>query len=412
MKTKKTIQIAIVLFYLLPNLLAAQKVNQANGLAEREYLVKTLVRIADPVLVALSQNKLKETMPIEAKVTKDRVYSSHLEAFGRLLGGMAPWLELGPDETPEGKLRKKYIDLSVQCIKNATNPNAADFLNFNKGRQPLVDAAFFADALLRAPQQLWGNLDDQTKKNTIAALKSSRDILPSFSNWLMFSATVEAALQKFDKSGDKMRLDYALKQHMQWYKGDGMYGDGPDFHFDYYNSFVIQPMLLGVTKVLKDEKLDPKKYYETVLERAKRYADIQERLISPEGTFPPVGRSIAYRFGAFQLLSQVALLKQLPAHIKPAQVRSALYAVIKRQVEMPNTFDDKGWLKIGFAGHQPEIGETYISTGSLYLCSQAFLMLGLPATDDFWQAPYADWTAKRAWKGEDFPIDHALKEEN
>ncbi|WP_461790449.1 DUF2264 domain-containing protein [Pedobacter sp.] len=412
MKTKKTIQIALVLFCLLPNLLAAQKVNQANGLAEREYLVKTLVRIADPVLVALSQNKLKETMPIEAKVTKDRVYSSHLEAFGRLLGGMAPWLELGPDETPEGKLRKKYIDLSVQCIKNATNPNAADFLNFNKGRQPLVDAAFFADALLRAPQQLWGNLDDQTKKNTIAALKSSRDILPSFSNWLMFSATVEAALQKFDKSGDKMRLDYALKQHMQWYKGDGMYGDGPDFHFDYYNSFVIQPMLLGVTKVLKDEKLDPKKYYETVLERAKRYADIQERLISPEGTFPPVGRSIAYRFGAFQLLSQVALLKQLPAHIKPAQVRSALYAVIKRQVEMPNTFDDKGWLKIGFAGHQPEIGETYISTGSLYLCSQAFLMLGLPATDDFWQAPYADWTAKRAWKGEDFPIDHALKEEN
>lgn len=403
-------KIVIVALLVLPQLIKAQKINPQNGLGEREYMVKTLVRIADPVLTALSQNKLKATMPVEAKVTKDRVYSTHLEAFGRLLGGIAPWLELGADDTPEGKLRKKYIDMAVLCIKNATNPNAPDFLNFNKGRQPLVDAAFFADALLRAPNQLWGNLDEQTKKNTIAALKSSREILPSFSNWLMFSATVEAALQKFDKSGDRMRLDYALKQHMQWYKGDGMYGDGPEFHFDYYNSFVIQPMLLGVTQVMKEAKIDPKQYYEVVLERAKRYADIQERLISPEGTYPPVGRSIAYRFGAFQLLSQIALMKQLPQHIKPAQVRSALYAVIKRQIEMPNTFDEKGWLTIGFAGHQPSVGENYISTGSLYLCSQAFLILGLPPSDEFWQAPYADWTAKKAWGGQEFQIDHALKD--
>lgn len=403
----KKVAIALLLF---PQLLWAQKINPANGLGEREYCVKTLVRIADPVLTALSKNELKKTMPVEAKVVKDRAYSTHLEAFGRLLSGMSAWLELGPDDTPEGKLRKKYIDLALLCIKNATDPNATDFLNFNQGRQPLVDAAFFAHALLRAPKQLWGNLDAQTQKNVIEALKSSREITPSFSNWLMFSATIEAALQKFDKSGDKMRLDYAIRQHMQWYKGDGAYGDGPNFHWDYYNSFVIQPMLVSVTEVLKDEKLDSRNNYELVLERARRFAEIQERLISPEGTFPPIGRSIAYRFGAFQLLSQIALMKQLPAHVTPQQVRSALYAVIKRQIEMPNTFDDKGWLRIGFAGHQPDIGEAYISTGSLYLCSEAFLVLGLPASDPFWQAPYADWTAKKAWKGENFNIDKALKD--
>ncbi len=26
-----------------------------------------------------------------------------------------------------------------------------------------------------------------------------------------------------------MRIDYAVRQHEQWYKGDGTYGDGPDF---------------------------------------------------------------------------------------------------------------------------------------------------------------------------------------
>ena len=50
-----------------------------------------------------------------------------------------------------------------------------------------------------------------------------------------------------------MRVDYALRQHEQWYKGDGVYGDGPEFHWDYYNSFVIQPMLLDVLDVCRDE---------------------------------------------------------------------------------------------------------------------------------------------------------------
>ena len=71
-------------------------------------------------------------------------------------------------------------------------------------------------------------------------------IVPGFNNWLLFSATVEAGLHALGAHWDRMRVDYALRQHEQWYKGDGAYGDGPDFHWDYYNSFVIQPMLLDV----------------------------------------------------------------------------------------------------------------------------------------------------------------------
>lgn len=397
----------ILVLLIAPQFLSAQS-KLDDGQAERQFYVQTLTKIADPVLVALSENKLKATMPVEALIAKDRVYSTYLEAFGRLLDGMAPWLELGPDDTKEGVLRKKYIDLALKGIKNATDPKAADYMNFYKGRQPLVDAAFFADALLRSPNQLWGRLDDQTKQNVIEALKSSRVINASYSNWLMFSATVEAALQKFDKSGDMMRIDYALKQHLLWYKGDGAYGDGPNFHWDYYNSFVIQPMLLAVTSVMKEEGLDRYHYYELFLERAQRYAAVQERLISPEGTYPPIGRSLAYRFGAFQLLSKIAWMGQLPDHVSPQQVRAALYTVIKRQVSMPGTFDEKGWLQIGFAGHQTSIAENYISTGSLYLCSEAFLVLGLPASDPFWQGPDKDWTAKKAWNGEQIDIDHAI----
>lgn len=380
-----------------------------NGTIERAYLVNALTRIADPVLNALSKKELKKLMPVEARNSNDRQQYTYLEAFGRLLAGMAPWLELGPDNTPEGKIREKYINLALTGIHNATDPKSADFMNFTKGGQPVVDAAFLAQALLRAPHQLWDRLDAATKVNVISALKSSRVITPNYSNWLLFSATIEAALLKFDNYGDRMRMDYAIKQHLNvWYRGDGAYSDGPNFHWDYYNSFVIQPMLVQVLNTLSETDKGQQRTYDVALTHLKRYAAVQERMISPEGTYPPIGRSLAYRFGAFQALAMASLMHQLPADVKPQQVRAALYTVIKRQIEAPHTFDGNGWLLIGIYGHQPGIGEPYISTGSLYLCSEAFLILGLPPSDSLWQGKDEAWTAKKVWEGVDVPIDHAI----
>ena len=75
-------------------------------------------------------------------------------------------------------------------------------------------------------------------------------------------------------------------------------------------------------------------------------------------------------------------------------------------IEAPGTFDSAGWLTIGFAGHQPRLGERYISTGSLYLCAVGLLPLGLPTDDPFWTSPPADWTAKKIWSGQNINADH------
>jgi len=258
------------------------------------------------------------------------------------------------------------------------------------------------------PNQLWGHLDEETRSNVIRELKSSRVITGYSGNWLFFGAMVEAALLKFDGSCDMTRIDKAINMHMQWYKGDGAYGDGLSYHWDYYNSFVIQPMFLEVLQTLKEAGKGDKKTYDLVLKRAMRYAVIQESFISPEGTYPPIGRSLAYRCGAFQLLSKIALMQVLPEEIKPQQVRAALYTLIRRQLEAPGTFDERGWLQIGLYGHQPAIGEMYISTGSLYLCSEVFLVLGLLAGNEFWTGKDEDWTSKKVWKGENIHIEHAI----
>lgn len=378
----------------------------------RDYWVKILTKIADPLLESLSKGDLHKNMPVECKPgsENDRRKVTHLEAFGRLMAGMAPWLELGADGTTEGQLRKKYISLSQKCMKMAVDPQSPDFMNFNEDGQPLVDSAFLAHAILRAPNALWKQLDSSTKQQIVVAMKSSRIITPGYSNWLLFSTMVEAFLLFAGEQHDELRMDLAIRKHLEWYKGDGIYGDGPDFHWDYYNSFVIQPMLVDVVGELCKHGTKYDKTFDIVLKRAKRYADIQERLISPEGTFPAIGRSLPYRFGAFQLLAQMALQHRLPENLNPAQVRSALSAVVQKMIEAPNVFDAKGWLQIGFYGHQPDIAESYISTGSLYLCSVGLLPLGLPESDPFWTGPSVDWTSKKIWSGQNFPADHAIND--
>jgi hypothetical protein len=376
--------------------------------ADRDVWISLLRRVADPVLENLAAGTLKSRMPVEQAQGADRAPVTHLEALGRLIAGIAPWLELPADASPEGRLRTDYADLARRAIARAVDPSSADFMNFTRGGQPLVDAAFLAQGLLRAPRALREGLDGATKQHLIAALESTRPIQPGFNNWLLFSATVEAALAKLDATWDRMRVDYALRQHDEWYKGDGAYGDGPSFHWDYYNSFVIQPMLLDVLDVFQGENAAWKELAPKAEERARRYAAIQERFIGPEGTYPPIGRSLAYRCGAFHLLASMALRRLLLREITPPQVRGALTAVIRKTLEAPMTFDASGWLQIGFCGHQPGVGETYISTGSLYLCSVAFLPLGLEASDPFWSAPAEPWTQARAFGGQAFPIDHAI----
>jgi hypothetical protein len=364
------------------------------------------MKIARPVLDALSKRELKFKMPVEAWY-EDRRHYTHLEALGRTLAGISPWLETGPREGAEGQLRAEMADLARAAIFAAVDPESPDYMNFTQGGQPVVDAAFLANAILRAPTELYEKLEPQVQRQLGDALAATRVIRPVFSNWLLFSAMIEAALYKMGRDWDRMRVDYAIRQHEQWYVGDGAYSDGPVFHWDYYNSFVIQPMLIEIMDVLGDQFADWRERREAIIKRGIRYAAVLERLISPEGTFPPLGRSLAYRFGAFQHLALMALRQQLDPSLEPAGVRCALTAVIKRQLEAPGTFDEHGWLKIGFVGSQKELGEGYISTGSLYLCTTVFLPLGLPETAPFWQGE-ADWTSRKVWNGGSIPIDSAI----
>ena len=378
---------------------------------ERNIWLSALDRINYPVLSNMAKGELRKNMPVRSNNSniKSRYEVTYLEALGRAVTGIAPWMELGPDDTMEGKLRAEYIDMTIKAIQHGVDPKSPDYLNFNKQRQPLVDAAFLAHGLLRARTQIWDKLDKTTQERLVKELKSTRIIKTGSNNWVFFTAMVEVALKEFTGEWEVDRVKMALNKFADWYMGDGWYGDGKYLHLDYYNSFVIQPMMMQVLETMDKYKEESAIPFDIEKARYSRYAELQERFISPEGTFPIIGRSLAYRFGAFHALSDVAYRKMLPSRVNPVQVKNALTCVIDRQVNIPGTFDNEGWLNVGFAGNQPNIGEGYISTGSLYLCSAVFIALGLPETDDFWECdPSVEWTCKKGWNGFNLKVDKAL----
>jgi len=369
-----------------------------------------LEKLALPVLTALAADQLKEKMPVEVKspdLIKERTKYTHLEAFARLLPGIAPWLQAGQLSAEEKKLQDKYFKLALKSIENAVDPAAKDYMNWgDEGGQPLVDASFFAYALLRCPK-LWQALEPQTKNYAITCLKKTRTIKPPENNWLLFAAMIEVFFITINEPHDKSRIDYAIQRHTEWYKGDGLYGDGAEFHWDYYNSYVIHPYLYDILKVVAGKYPEFEPVRKKVSDYNLRYAVIQERLIASDGTYPPIGRSITYRTGVFHHLANMALQKQLPSQLSAGQVRCALTTVIEKATSSPEMYDANGWLRIGLYGHQPSLAENYISTGSLYLCAVILLPLGLPESDPFWSSPDEDWTSKKEWKGINMAADHA-----
>ncbi len=397
---------------LVPGMAVAGKTTEKSAAKavgnHREYWLSLVDRIAKPLLEAGSNRTLKKQMPVETTTGAKTKPSTYLEGAGRLLTGIAPWLELDSGSQEEIKLRDQYRKQVLAMVTSIVDPQSPDYLFDHMEPQMLVDSAFLAHAFLRAKKQLWGKLSEQTRENVINCLIQTRQVNPAYSNWLLFSAMIETLFLVNDLPYDPVRISLPYKKHLEWYLGDGMYGDGPQFHWDYYNSYVIQPMLMDIVSVLHEKGKASQEELKLVAGRFSRYAAIQERLISPEGTFPVIGRSMAYRMGAFQHLAQAVLQDRLPAEVHSAQVRCALTAVIRRIMEAPGTFDANGWLQIGLYGHQNSLGESYISTGSLYLCTTGLLALGLPAEHPFWSGADEPWTSVKVWNGENLKADHAL----
>ena len=359
----------------------------------REYWISQLEILAKPVMESLAQDSLKVKMPV--CMNQDYQY---LEAFGRTFCGVSRWLNIS-DNSKEDSLREYYRDLAVKGFQNGFNTRSKDFFNIKKGIQPLVDAAYLAQGLLRCPR-VWEMLDDSTKIRVVDGFKSLRAIKPYGNNWLLFTSILEAFLYKNTGYYDEHRLLNGVFSFIYgFYVGDGLYGDGNDFVMNYYNSYVIHPMLLDILLAIQNIDNDMiKECLDLEMKRYARYVQLLERQIMSDGTMPVYGRTVTCRIGALHAMAEFVCIVDSIPNLPMGQLRSAMTAVLKRQL-LEKDFDTQGFLLIGYQGEQSFLAENYISKGSGYHCATFFLPLGLSPEHPFWLEPDEDWTSRKIYSG-------------
>lgn len=379
---------------------------------DRDYWTGLAYSIAHPVLSNMANGTLQKNMIVEVSPNWDgrNKKVTYMETFGRLMAGIAPWLALPDDDSKEGKMRRELREKALKSYANAVDPDSPDCLLWQGEGQILVDAAYIAESFTRAYDALWQPLDDITKQRYLDNFKHLRNIDPPYTNWLLFSSSIESFMAKAAGGHDDYRVNSAIRKMEEWYTGDGWYADGPSFAFDYYSSYVFHPMYLETLQNMIDAnrhtRIHYRNYYDRALKRAQKFSIVLERMISPEGTFPVFGRSIPYRMATMQPLALMAWYGKLPAGLTDGQVRNALTSVMHTMYDGKENFNEGGFLTIGFAGRQPNIADWYTNNGSLYMTSLAFLPLGLPASHPFWTDAPLPTTNQKAWNGLPFPKDH------
>lgn len=398
---------------------ATPAITLPSGAEDRAYMAMLAERMATPILSRMARGRLQREWTPELSPTWDGrdPKVSYMEAFARLIDGIAPWLALPDSDDAEGRVRRTLREQAVQSFVHSVDPKSPDRLGWEGHGQALVDSAYFTSALLRAPDILWKPLDTATKRRIVEVIKGLRRVSPPYQNWLLFACMNEAFLYSIGEDWDPMRIDMTVKLFAgDWYVGDGWYGDGTSFHFDYYNSYVIHPMMVQVLETIAKGKasfnnLKPADEQARALKRMQRFGEHLERMIGPDGAYAAIGRSLTYRIAAHQVLGVLAWRGWLPDTLPPAQVRAATVAAA-RQVFGPanalRNFDGHGFLQIGFTQAQPTLGDWYSNAGSMYIASEGLVALGLPATHPYWTQPGQPWTMRRAYGGMDFRKDYPV----
>ncbi len=171
---RNLILFVMVMLALVP--ISAKK-KQVKQQTEREYWCEQAWKMAQPVLENMAKGELQKNMLTEFSPSFDNRNRKvvYMETFGRLMAGIAPWLALPDDDTPEGLQRKQLREWALASYKNSVDPESPDYLVWGASGQNLVDAAYIAESFIRAYDALWVPLDQVTKDRYIKEFKMLRN---------------------------------------------------------------------------------------------------------------------------------------------------------------------------------------------------------------------------------------------
>ena len=297
--------------------------------------------------------------------------SAHMEAFSRMLWGLAPlWSQGGGEE---------YLPLFRQGLVCGTDPNhpaywgaVADY------DQKIVEMAAIALTLLLCGERL--KLSQTEARNLHRWLAGVEGRALPQNNWLFFRVLVQATFRRMGWPWDREQLEADLSRLEDWYLGDGWYCDGQPSQIDYYIPFGMHYYGLIYARFMAQE--DPVSS-QRFRERAARFAPDFLYWFEDGGRAVPFGRSLTYRFGQCAFFSALAFagVEALPWGVLKSRVLGSLRDWFAQPI-----FSPEGLLTVGYGYPNLCMSEHYNAPGSPYWGLKAFLCLALPETHPFWQS--------------------------
>jgi len=319
----------------------------------------------------------------------------YLECFARIFSGISPWLIIEKiNDDYEYNKQQLIMGYILTCFENLFQ-YFDEKLNIFTNEQSIVESAFICYGFIISKNKIWEKITDNSKYKLICIFKKVRLLIKEWqkkNNWYLFHGIIESFFRVINIDYDNNLVQEMIINVNSWYRGDGFYSDGPSkFKMDYYNSYVIQPFYIEILKIFKSELLD------IAIVRSLHFTEFLERIIGEDGSFPPLGRSIVYRFGVFHLLSYCIYNKTISNNHSYGQLRNALTKVLNKIINK-DIFNDEGFLELGFNSKQENISDSYSNTGSCYLTVIGFIPLGLSESDIFWSEQDEIFTQEACWK--------------
>ena len=326
---------------------------------------ETLLKIVIPPLTLFSENRFYEwEIEVSPKYHKDKnKHIGYLECISRITCGISYYVYNQKNE--------KLKALLVSSINNIVNSNNSIYQLWFTEQQSLIEAGHLAYGFIRSNMNLFNDLDENSRKNCIKIFKYVKNIKTNHNNWILYNAMIEYFLYLCNEEYHVAKIQIILNQVENWYVGDGFYKDGNSFKMDYYNSYVIHSFYYDISKEFQNEKI------EELYQRMKLYSKYLTNLISPCGYYPPLGRSITYRFATFHCLSHFIILKNEKNIEIDKSIKQKLTNVIKFLFWNNDSFDENGFLKLGWANKGAEISDYYTNSGSLYATTLGFFGISI-----------------------------------
>ena len=305
-----------------------------------------------------------------------------IEGFARTSVAWGAWLgqRANPTAVGVGSARIDLLELHVRGLLDATDPGGAFYCGEIGDRdQRIVEAAEIATGLWLGRSRLLPALGRDGLRQVLEWLAKvdGKDVYED--NWVLFPALVASVRRHFGVALPDAAIDAGIDWMLARYRGDGWYADGGGHAFDQYTGWAVHWHLLLWSRIEPERRPRTRALIER---RFRTYLASIAPMFAADGTRPPFGRSLGYRFAAAAPFALAALfgIDAVPHDV----ARRIAGGTIRRHLADGALDPTTGWFRRGVADERPDVLERYVSAGASAWAMHAFVALGLDASSRFW----------------------------